>query len=127
MKKLVFTFLTVMALAVVLTATIADPVSAAPAKPHHGQGCFVQDANFVQYLDPDCEWHEVDQYDEAGNFIGVLNYQDHGHLPPGAALPAQTMVSIFHVDCSCPYDGDYRQVLMPNGAYHSQGPMFKNK
>ena len=123
MKKLVFAFLTVMALAAALTVTIADSVSAAPALPQKGTICWVQDANMVTYVDDECEYHQIFKLDEAGHIVGLLNYQDHGHIPPGAALPTTTMIAVFHVDCNCIFDGDYRVVLAPNGEYHSQGPM----
>lgn len=125
MKKLVVTFLTVVALVMTLTVVIADSVSAAPAVPVKGTVCWVRDANFVIYVDNECEYHEVWKYDEAGNRVALLNYQDHGHLPPGAALPTKTVVMILHV-ASGPWAGDYREVLTPNGEYHSQGPMIIN-
>jgi len=126
MKKLVVMFLTVMVLAMALTVAIADSVSAAPAKPNKGTVCWVQDVNLVIYVDDECDFHEVFKYDEAGNVVALLNYQDHGHLPPGAALPTKTIVMVFHVDCNCIHDGDYREVVAPNGEYHSQGPMVIN-
>lgn len=111
------------ALAVLAAMSLPTLVAAAPVRPHSGGRCFVQDANGVQYLDNECEYHEVLQYDASGRAIAVLNYQDRGQLPPGAALPETTIRFVLHVDCGCVYDGDYQAVLAPNGEYHSYGPI----
>lgn len=126
MKKLIVTFLPAIALAGALTMVIANSASAAPAVPNKGKVCWVQDANMVTFVDDECEYHEVFKYDDAGNRIAVLNYQDHGHLPPEATFPEKTMINVFHVDCGCIYDGDYRIVVTSTGEYHSQGPMVIN-
>jgi hypothetical protein len=122
MKK----FLAMLSLITVLAASAAAltpvAVSAAPARPHQGFRCYVQDANFVQYTVP-CDYHEVLKTDANGQVVAVLNYQDHAQLPPDAALPTTTLHSILHVDCGCIYDGDYAQTLTPSGEYHSHGPI----
>jgi hypothetical protein len=125
MKKFLFTLAIVTLLASTVAVLAPASVSAAPARPHHGSRCFIQDANFVQYLVP-CEYHEVLKTDENGNVIAVLNYQDHAQLPQEAALPQTTLHSIIHVDCGCIYDGDYAQTLTPSGEYHSYGPINAN-
>lgn len=100
----------------------SSTVLASPAHPHRDKVCWVHDANGVQYTDDNCDWQMVYKYDEAGNAI-LLQYHDHGHLPPGAALPDRAMQMILHVECNCMYDGYYQEILMPNGAYMSHGPL----
>jgi hypothetical protein len=125
-RKSVGTLLVGMAIVVASILAIPAPASAAPAMPERGSVCWVQDANFVTYVDDTCEWQSVFKTDENGQLY-VLNYHDHGRLPEGAALPHAAMRSIFHVECEgCVYNGDYMQVLMPNGEYMSHGPMNAN-
>ena len=110
-----------------LTACLIPPSAAfaAPAEPVHGDICFVQDANMVQYTVP-CEYHTVYKTDGNGNRIAVLNYQDKAQMPPEAALPDKMLQSVFHVDCDCLFDGDYMQTLTPSGHYESHGPINDN-
>jgi hypothetical protein len=123
MEKLIGTFGTVMVVVALLVAVVPGPVSAAPARPDKGEACLVQDADAIEYLDPDCDFHEVFKYDKAGNVVALVSYQDHGHLPLGAVFPDEAVQFIIHVDCQCIYDGDYQVTLAPNGQYHSHGPI----
>lgn len=125
MKTIRIVLATTLALATLLALTTPTPILASPAYPQKGKACWVHDANGVQYTDWECDYQVVIKYDEDGNPI-VLQYHDHGHLPPGAALPHEAMQMIFHVDSGM-YAGDYMEVLMPNGAYMSHGPMKNNK
>lgn len=122
MKSLRIPLAITVALATLGLLLAPAPVLASPAHPHKGKVCWVHDANGVQYTDWDCDYQEVVKYDENGIPI-LLQYHDHGHLPPGAALPHEAMKMILHVDCGCMYDGYYMEVLMPNGAYMSHGPL----
>jgi hypothetical protein len=99
----------------------APPEHANPADPNRGKGCLVRDANLVTYLDDDCNFHEVMK--NINGSLTLLHYQDHGHLPPEAALPATAVQMILHVDCDCIYDGDYLETITPSGEYHSHGPL----
>jgi hypothetical protein len=110
--------------ATLLALVVPETVWASPAHPNRSKVCWVHDANGVQYTDLECDYQEVIKYDENGNAI-LLQYHDHGQLPAGAALPHEAMRMIMHVDCDCMYDGDYMEVLMPNGAYMSHGPINK--
>jgi hypothetical protein len=122
MKMLRTLFAAMLLFTGLLALAAPTPVAASPAFPHRGSVCWVHDANGVQYTDYECDYQEVFKYDENGNPI-LLQYHDHGHVPPGAALPHEALKTILHVACDCPYDGDYMEVLMPNGAYMSHGPM----
>jgi hypothetical protein len=122
MKRLRLSFAICLMVSLLLTMAAPTTVLASPAHPHRDKICWVHDANGVQYTDFDCDWMDVVKYDENGNEI-LLQYHDHGHLPPGAALPDRAIRMVFHVDCNCKYDGDYQEILMPNGAYMSHGPM----
>jgi hypothetical protein len=108
---------------IVLAAMLAVPtsVSASPAINFRDTFCFVRDTIGVRYTVP-CKAHTVVKVDADGNVVFV-HYQDHAMLPEGAALPTVATHTIVHVDCSCYYDGDYEQVLMPNGLYMSHGPL----
>jgi len=121
MDKPIGTFFTVIVAVALLVAVAPGAVSAAPARPDRGEGCFVQDADFNEYLDPDCDFHEVFKYDKEGNVVALVHYQDHGHLPLDAVLPDEAVRFILHIDCQCIYDGDYQVTLAPNGEYHSHG------
>src|SRR5919109_1147093 len=122
MKKSLGTLLVGVALVVVSMLAIPTSVSAAPAITHRGTLCFVEDANGVQYT-VTCEYHWVIKYDDAGN-LSFMEYQDHAMLPEGAALPTTTLHSIFHASCGgCVFEGDYEQILTPNGVYMSHGPI----
>jgi hypothetical protein len=123
MNTSMVTFRAVMVAAVMLAAAVPGVASAGPAQPDKGTGCLVRDADLVQHVDPDCDYHEVFKYDSRGNSYTLLHYQDHGQLPPGAALPATAVQVILHVDCDCIYDGDYLETITPSGEYHSRGPL----
>lgn len=116
-------FVAISALAVLLVLAFAvSTASALPAVTESGLGCLVQDANGVQYVDSACEYHLVYKLDEAGNIVFV-HYQDHGQLPPGAALPTEAVRTTLFVSCGgCVYEGTYEQVLAPSGEYKSRGP-----
>ena len=123
MDKPIGTFVTLPVVVALLVAVVSGAVSASPARPDKGEGCFVEDADLNQYLDPDCDFHEVFKYDNEGNVVALVYYQDHGYLPTGAVLPDEAVQFIVHVDCGCLYDGDYQVTLAPNGEYHSHGPL----
>ena len=123
MDKPIGTFFIVMVVVVLLVSVAPWAVSAAPARPDKGEGCLVEDAASNEYLDPDCDFHEVFKYDKEGNVVALVSYQDHGHLPTGAVLPDEAVQFLVHVDCGCLYDGDYQVTLAPNGEYHSHGPL----
>ena len=87
-----------------------------------GLGCNVKDANGVQYFDPACETHTVVKRDDAGAIVFV-QYQDHGHLPPGAAFPKKAVHTTAVVNCGgCALQGTYEEVTTPSGEYKSKGP-----
>jgi len=121
MKRALLRLLAVMALGV---AAVAVPASAlaAPALVLSGTNCFVQDANGVQYTDTNCDWHAVLQTDENGKLV-LLSYDDHGHLPEGAAVPQTAIQFTVHASCDCPFEGDYAVVLRPDGSETSHGPI----
>jgi hypothetical protein len=123
MDKPIGTFFTVMVIVALLVAVVPRAVSAAPARPDRGEGCFVEDAASIEYLDPDCDFYEVFKYDKEGNIVALVSYQDHGHLPINAVFPDEAVQFIVHVDCQCIYDGDYQVTLAPNGQYQSHGPL----
>jgi len=123
MKTVRLALVAVLMLVTLLTLAAPAPVLASPAHPHRDKVCWVHDANGVQYTDFECDYQEVFKFDENGNPI-LLQYHDHGHVPPGAALPHEAMRMTFHVDSGM-YKGDYMEVLMPNGAYMSHGPIKK--
>jgi hypothetical protein len=123
MNTSMVTFRAVMVAVVMLAAAVPGVVSAGPAQPNKEKGCLVRDADLVQYVDPDCNYHEVFKYDNRGDDLTLLHYQDHGQLPPGAALQATAVQVILHVDCDCIYDGDYLETITPSGEYHSHGPL----
>lgn len=125
MKRVLAVLSPVSLVALIVSVVMPSAAMAAPAEPVHFDLCYVQDANLVQYTVP-CEAHWVYKTDGNGNRIAVLNYQDKAQLPPGAALPDKMYVSIFHVDCDCLFDGDYRQTITPSGHYESHGPINDN-
>jgi hypothetical protein len=84
MDKPIGTFFTVIVVVALLVAVGPGAVSAAPARPNRGEGCLVQDTDFNEYLDPDCDFQEVFKYDKEGNVVALVHYQDHGHLPIGS-------------------------------------------
>jgi hypothetical protein len=121
MTKSLGTLLVGMVIAVALMLVVPMSVSASPAINFRDTLCFVRDANGVRYTVA-CQAHMVVKFDDAGN-LAFVHYEDHAKLPDGAALPATATHTIVHVDCGCFYDGDYVQVLMPNGLYMSYGPI----
>ena len=121
MRKSVGTLLVGMAIVVAAILAVPTSVSASPAINFRDTLCFVRDANGVRYTVA-CQAHTVVKFDDAGN-LAFVHYEDHAMLPEGAALPTVATHTIVHVDCSCYYDGDYEQVLMPNGLYMSYGPL----
>ena len=114
------------ALTVALSVGVAT-VSANPGQVEKGLDCLVTDANGVNYGDPTCTFHLVVKTDAAGNVVFV-QYQDHGQLPPGAALPTQALHAEIFVACGgCIFEGTYKYVVTPSGEYKSKGPFKKTE
>lgn len=110
-----------LALTVGLVLAVA-PASSMPAETSKGTGCIVEDANGVHYFDAECRWHQVVKRDKNGN-IAFVHYQDHGQLPPGAALPGRALHTTLPFFCGgCILQGNYEQVITPSGEYKSKGP-----
>jgi hypothetical protein len=123
MNKPIGSLFTIAGVMALLVTFVPEAVLSSPALPLQGKACIVDDADMNQYLDLDCDFHLVFKLDEEGNIVGLLNYQDHGQLPPEAVFPDQAIQFIIHVDCQCIFDGDYQVTLSPNGEYHSHGPL----
>jgi hypothetical protein len=67
MKKLLFTVFFATAFVTAANVRMSALGSTSPAQTFKYFGCFVHDADGVQYLDLNCKVHEVRKYDEAGN------------------------------------------------------------
>jgi hypothetical protein len=109
------------ALAGAFLLTGASPVSATPASPGKGAGCFVGDANGTYYFDASCQTHDVIKVDAAGNFA-FYAYQDAGQLPPDAARPSSTIRNSFVQCVNSSFGlicGTVEEAITPSGAYKS--------
>jgi hypothetical protein len=123
MKKLLFTVFFATAFVTAANVRMSALGSTSPAQTFKYFGCFVHEADGVQYLDLNFKVHEVRKYDEAGN-LEFLHYSDHGTLPEDATLPSKTLHTTITVLCGgCIYEGTYREVITPSGEYHSSGPI----
>jgi hypothetical protein len=89
--------------------TVAATAASAGVLPDKGTGCIVTDAVGAGFLDPDCAYHIV--LSESGD---ILQYQDHGQLPDGAAFPKK---AITRTVCYAPFLS--REVITPSGDYKS--------
>ena len=114
------------ALAFAGAALLAAPASAKPDPdraisiwdPFDNNGCFVTDAAGVSTLDSGCRAHLTLRTID-GEFA-VAMYQDHGQLPPGAALPSSAVVN----DISYQLEGvgliTCSETITPAGGYKSK-------
>lgn len=114
------------ALAIAGGALLASPAAARPDPdravslwdPFGNNGCFVTDAAGASTLDTGCKAHLALRTID-GEFA-VAMYQDHGQLPPGAALPSTatvrdtsyTLEGVGLVTCS--------ETITPSGGYKSK-------
>lgn len=107
-------------------ALIAAPAAAKPDPdravslwdPFGNNGCFVTDVAGVSTLDTGCKAH-LTLRNLDGEFA-VAMYQDHGQLPPGAALPSSAVVN----DISYVLEGvgpiTCSETITPAGGYKSK-------
>ena len=104
-----------------LVLTGASSVSATPASPDKGTGCYVGDANGNYYLDSSCQAHAVTKFNADGT-LAFYSYQDAGQLPAGAALPSSAINTTsdvcynFSFGVTC---GTVHETITPSGAYKS--------
>ena len=86
--------------------------------PFDNNGCFVTDVAGTTTLDGGCRAHLTLRTID-GEFA-VAMYQDHGQLPPGAALPSSAVVN----DISYQLDGvgliTCSETITPAGGYKSK-------
>jgi hypothetical protein len=107
-------------------ALVAAPAAARPDPdravslwdPFGNNGCFVTDVAGVTTLDTGCKAHLALRTID-GEFA-VAMYQDHGQLPPGAALPSSAVVN----DISYHLEGvgliTCSETITPSGGYKSK-------
>jgi hypothetical protein len=114
------------ALALALSALPAAPAAAKPDPdravsiwdPFDNNGCFVTDSAGVSTLDTGCKAHLTLRTID-GEFA-VAMYQDHGQLPPGAALPSSAVVN--DISYVLPGTGliTCSETITPAGGYKSK-------
>jgi hypothetical protein len=86
--------------------------------PFGNNGCFVTDAAGVTTLDTTCQAH-LEVRTVSGDFAEAM-YQDHGQLPPGAALPSTAVINDISYELSGVGWITCSETITPSGDYKSK-------
>ena len=126
MKKVVgsIVFIALLGLAVSLVGSYS--VSANPAEPERGLGCYVRTSEAGDYdFDENCEAHSLFKYDEDGQAI-LYTYQDHGQTSwhPETAFRDSYEVCFNFGPPTGVKCGTTTEVITPNGQYKSSFRLY---
>lgn len=125
MKKRLFYLFSGLVMAIALTGTVSNTVTAKSlndVQVQSGTICVVVDANGDYYLDTSCNSHSVTTRDENGNLIG-FKYQDHGTLPANAVRPSKAIHQSYPLALNFGggliIEGLVIETITPSGQYKS--------